>query len=62
MGSKKKLEGKRLKGLRIQGMDQKKERDNSALVVGLYNQDSCIPVANFITINLPSGRTEEVRA
>ena len=42
-------------------MDQK-EIDNSVLVVGLYNQDSCIPVANFITINLPSGRTEDVRA
>ena len=43
-------------------MDQKKKRDNSAFVVRLYNQDSCIPVANFITINLPSGRTEDVRA
>ena len=38
------------------------EIDNSALVVGMYNQDSSIPVANFITINLPSGRTEVVRA
>ena len=43
-------------------MDQKKERDNSALAVGLYNQDLCIPVANFFTINLPSGRTKDVRA
>ena len=42
-------------------MDQKKERDNSALVVGLYNKDSCIPIANFFTINLSSGRTEDVR-
>ena len=50
-----------MKGLRIQEMDQRKERDNSALVVGLYNQDSCIPVANLFTINLPSGRTEDVR-
>ena len=41
-------------------MDQKEGIDNSALVVGLYNQDSCIPVANFFTINLPSGRTEDV--
>ena len=38
------------------------EKDNSALVVGLYNQDSSIPVANFFTINLPSGRTEDARA
>ena len=37
-----------------------KKIDNSVLVVGVYNQDSCIPVANFITINLPSGRTEDV--
>ena len=36
--------------------------DNSALVVGMYNQDSSIPVANFFTNNLPSGCTEEVRA
>ena len=39
-------------------MKDDQEKDNSALVVGLYNQDSCIPVANFFTINLPSGRTE----
>ena len=43
-------------------MDHKEEIDNSALVVGLYNQDSCIPLANFLTINLLSGRTEHVRA
>jgi len=61
VGNKKELEGKRLKGLRIQEMDQKKEIDNSALVVGLYKQDSYIPVANFFTINLPSRRTEDVR-
>ena len=36
--------------------------DNPVLVVGLYNQDSSIPVANFFTINLPSGRNEEVTA
>jgi len=46
----------------IQEMDQKKEIDNSTLVVGLYNQDSYIPVANFFTINLLSGRTENTRA
>ena len=40
---------------------QSKRIDNSALIVGLYNQDSCIPVANFITINLSSGHTEDVR-
>ena len=34
--------------------------DNFVLVVGLYNQNSCIPVANFFNINLPSGRTEDV--
>ena len=37
MGNKKELKGKRLKGLRIKEMDQKKEIDNSALIVGLYN-------------------------
>ena len=36
--------------------------DNSALIVRLYNQDSCMPIANFFTINLSSGRTEDVRA
>ena len=40
----------------------KNEKDNYALVVGLYNQDLFIPVANLFTINFPSGRTEEVRA
>ena len=46
-------------------MNQRKdsqEIDNSALVVGMYNQDSCIPVANLFTIDLPSGRTEDARA
>jgi len=36
------------------------EIDNSVLVVGMYNQDSSIPVANLFTIDLPSGRTEVV--
>jgi len=40
----------------------KKEKDNSILVVRLSNWDPCIPVANFFTINLPSKRTEDVRA
>jgi len=62
VGDKKKLESKRFEGFRIQEIDQKEGIDNSALVVGLYNQDSCIPVANIFTINLPSGRTEDVRA
>jgi len=30
--------------------------------VRLYNQDSCILVANFFTINLPTGCTVGVRA
>ena len=30
--------------------------------VGLYNQDSCIPVAYFFTINLLTDYTEYVRA
>ena len=45
-----------------QKKDDQERKDNSALVVELYNQYSCIPVANFFTINLPSERTEEVRA
>jgi len=50
-----------MEGIRNQRKDDQ-EKDNSALVVGLYNQDSNIPVANFFTINLPSGRTEDARA
>ena len=38
----------------------KEEINNSALVVGLYNQDSYIPVANFFTINLLTSYTEDV--
>ena len=45
--------------VRNQRKDDQDRIDNSALVVGMYNQDSCIPVANFFTINLPSGRTED---
>jgi len=51
-----------MEGIRNQRKDDQERKDNSALVVGFYNQDSCIPVANFFTINLPSGRTEDVRA
>ena len=40
----------------------KEEINNSTLVVGLYNQNSCIPVANFFFINLPIGCTVNVRA
>ena len=50
-----------MKGIRNERKDDQ-EKDNSALVVGLYNQDSCIPVVNFFTINLLSGRTEDARA
>jgi len=51
-----------MEGIRNQRKDDQEKIDNSVLVVGMYNQDSCIPVTNFFTINLPSGRTEEVRA
>ena len=51
-----------MEGIRNQRKNGQERIDNSALVVGLYNQDSSIPVANFFTINLPSGRTEDVRA
>jgi len=43
------------------GKDDQEEIDNFILIVGLYNHDSCIPVANFFTINLPTGCTEDVR-
>jgi len=36
--------------------------DNFVLVVGLYNHNSCIPVANFFIINLLTSCTEYVRA
>ena len=52
---------KRWKGLRNQGKNYQEEIENSVLIVGLYNRDLYIPVANFFTINLPSGRTEDVR-
>ena len=48
--------------IRNQRKDDQDRIDNSVLVVGLYNQDSCIPVTNFFSINLPSGCTEDARA
>ena len=53
---------KRWKGLKIQGSDDQEGKDNSVLVVGLYNRDPCNPVANFFTIDLPFGRTQDMRA
>jgi len=41
--------------------DNQEGIDNSVLVVGLYNWNSCIPVTNFFTINLLSERTEDDR-
>ena len=46
---------------RIQGKDYQEKIDNSILIVGLYNQDSCISAANFFTINVPTGYTEDMR-
>ena len=51
-----------MEGIRNQRKDDQERINNFVLVVGLYNKDSSIPVANFFTINLPSGRTEDVRA
>ena len=45
-----------MEGIRNQKKGDQERIDNSVLVVGLYNQDSCIPVVNFFTINLPFGR------
>ena len=49
------------KRFKNQGKDNQEGIDNFILVVGLYTQDSCIPVVNFFTINLPTGCTEDVR-
>ena len=51
-----------MEGTRNQRKDDQEIIDNPVFVVGLYNQDSCIPVANIFTINLSSGYTEDVRA
>jgi len=50
-----------MKEIRNLMKDDQEEIDNSALVVGVHNQDSCMPVANFITINLSTGCTVDVR-
>jgi len=42
--------------------DSKEGIDNFVFVVRLYKHDSCVPVANFFTINLQTGCTENVRA
>ena len=47
--------------IRNQKKDDQEEIDNLAFVIGLYNQDLCIPVTNFFTLNLPTGRTVDVR-
>ena len=41
-----KLEIKRRKGLKIQSTDYQGKIDNIVLVVGMYDHNSCIPVAN----------------
>jgi len=51
-----------MEGIRNQRKNDQQRIDNFVLVVGLYNRDPCIPVINFFTINLLSGRTEDVRA
>ena len=51
-----------MEGIQEQRKKKQEEIDNSALIVGLCNQYSCIPVTNFITINLPTGCTVNVRA
>jgi len=50
------------KRFKNQGKADQKGIDNFVLVAGLYNHDSCIPVANSFIINLPTGYTEDVRA
>ena len=39
--------GKGWKRFKNQGKDDQEGIDNFVLAVGLYNHDSCIPVANF---------------
>jgi len=46
-----------MEGIRNQRKDDHERIDNSVLVIGMYKQDSCIPVVNFFAINLPAGRT-----
>ena len=54
--------GNEWKRFKNQGKDDQEGIDNFVLAVGLYNHKSCIPVANFFTINLSTGCTEDVRA
>ena len=54
--------GKGWKGFENQGKNNQEGIDNFVLVVELYNHNSCILVANFFTINLTTGCTEDVRA
>ena len=51
-----------MKGIQGSKKDDQEEINYSALIVGLYNQKSSIPVANFFIINLPAGYTMDVRA
>jgi len=46
------INGKGWKRFMNQGKDDQEGIDNFVLVVGSYNHDSCIPVANSFTINL----------
>ena len=57
-----KLKMKGWENFKILGKDYQEKIYNSLLVIGLYNQDSCIPAANFFTINLLTSCTENVRA
>ena len=54
--------GKGWKEFESQKKDGQEGIDNFILVVRLYTQNSCISVANFFTINLSTGCTEDVRA
>ena len=53
--------GKIWKRFKNQEKDDQEGINNFVLVIGLYNHDSYILVANFFTINLPTGCTEDVK-
>jgi len=53
---------KRWKRFRSQEKDDQEEIDNFAFVLGLYKQNSCIPVANFFIINLPTSCMVDVKS
>jgi len=59
MGTRNEKGWKRFKN---QGNDDQEGIDNFVLIVGLYNHESCIPVVNFFTINLPTSCTEDMGA